>query len=132
MTYSLDFRQKVFAYKAKKELTFEQTSEHFDIGIRTLFRWQSNMEPCSTRNKPATKIDMEVLAQEVEDSPDDYQWERAARFNVTQPAITKALKRLNISYKKNTTTSQGQRRGTYQLPTKNKGLSTGRQPHRLS
>ena len=119
MTHSLDFRQKVFAYKAKKELTFEQTSEHFDIGIRTLFRWQSNMEPCSTRNKPATKIDMEVLAQEVQDSPDDYQWERAARFNVTQPAITKALKRLDISYKKNTTTSQGQRRGTYQLPTKN-------------
>ena len=77
------------------------------------------MEPCSTGNKPATKIDMEVLAQEVEDSPDDYQWERAARFNVTQPAITKALKRLDISYKKNTTTSQGQRRGTYQLPTKN-------------
>ena len=100
MTYSLDFRQKVFAYKAKKELTFEQTSEHFDIGIRTLFRWQSNIEPCSTRNKPATKIDMEVLAQDVHDSPDDYQWERAARFNVTQPAITKALKRLNISYKK--------------------------------
>ena len=63
MTYSLDFRQKVFTYKAKKELTFEQTSEHFDIGIRTLFRWQSNIEPCSTRNKPATKIDMEVLAQ---------------------------------------------------------------------
>ena len=101
MTYSLDLRQKVFAYKAKKELTFEQTSEHFDIGIRTLFRWQSNIEPCSTRNKPATKIDMEVLAQDVHDSPDDYQWERAARFNVTQPAITKALKRLNISYKKN-------------------------------
>ena len=58
------------------------------------------MEPCSTRNKPATKIDMQVLAQDVHDSPDDYQWERAARFNVTQPAITKALKRLNISYKK--------------------------------
>ena len=70
-------------------------------------------------DKPATKIDMDALAQEVQDSPDDYQWERAARFNVTQPAITKALKRLNSSYKKNTATSQGQRRGTYQLPTKN-------------
>ena len=100
MTYSLDFRQKVFAYKTKKGLTFEQTSEHFDIGIRTLFRWQSKIEPCSTRNKPAIKIDMEALAKDIQDSPDDYQWERAARFKVTQQAITKALRRLNISYKK--------------------------------
>jgi len=37
MTYSLDFRQKVFAVKAKKNLTFEETSERFDIPIRTLF-----------------------------------------------------------------------------------------------
>ena len=65
-----------------KKLTFEQTSEHFDIGIRTLFPWQSNMEPCPTRNKPATKIDIEALAQEVQDSPDDSQWERAARVTI--------------------------------------------------
>ena len=101
MTYSLDFRQRVFAYKAKKGLTFEQTSEHFDIGIRTLFRWQSKIEPCLTRNKPATKIDMEALAKDVQEAPDDYQWERAARFNVTQQAVAKALQRLSITYKKN-------------------------------
>jgi len=102
MTYNLDFRQKVFAYKEKKDLTFEQTSEHFDIGIRTLFRWQQSLEPCTTRNKPATKIDMDALRQDIEHSPEDYQWERAQRFQVTQPAITKALKRLKVSYKKNT------------------------------
>ncbi|MDE1465649.1 helix-turn-helix domain-containing protein [Spartinivicinus poritis] len=45
MTYSLDFRQHVFKYKEKEGLTFEQTSEHFDIGLRTLFRWQNNLEP---------------------------------------------------------------------------------------
>jgi len=107
MTYSLDFRQKVFAYKTKKGLTFEQTSDHFDIGLRTLFRWQRSIEPCLNRNKPATKIDMEVLTADIQKSPDDYQWERAIRFNVTQPAITKALKRLNISYKKNAVPPKG-------------------------
>ena len=34
--------------------------------------------------------------------------------------------------KKNVATSKDEPTGTYQLPTKNKGLSTGRQPHRLS
>jgi transposase len=100
MTYDLNFRRKVFAYKAKNELTFEKTSNHFDIGIRTLFRWQQSIIPCTTRHRPATKIDMAKLAQQIKESPDEYQWERALRFNVTQPAITKALKRLNLNYKK--------------------------------
>ena len=43
---------------------------------------------------------MQGLAADIQESPDDYQWERVSRFKVTQPAITKALKRLNISYKK--------------------------------
>ena len=65
-------------------------SERFDISIRTLFRWQSKLEPCLTRNKPATKIDMEALKKDVEQHPDDYQWERAKRFNVSQSTIGSA------------------------------------------
>jgi len=105
MTYSLDFRQKVFAIKAKKNLTFAQTSEHFDIPIRTLFRWDQRIEPCATRAKPATKIDMDALAKDVKTHPDLYHWERAKQFGVTPAAICMALKRLKISYKKNTTAS---------------------------
>lgn len=77
MTYSLDFRKKVFEVKEKLGLTFEETSKRFDVPIRTLFRWQRCLEPCKTRNKPATKIDMEVLAKDVKEHPDHYQWERA-------------------------------------------------------
>ena len=40
MTYPLQFRQKVFSTKEKFHLTFEQTSQRFDVPIRTLFRWQ--------------------------------------------------------------------------------------------
>ena len=108
MTYSLDFRQKVFAVKAKKNLTFEQTSERFDIPMRTLFRWQQRLEPCTTRDKPATKIDMDALANDIKENPDSYQWERAEKFGVTPGAICIALKRLRISYKKNASTSKGQ------------------------
>ena len=104
MAYSLDFRRRVFAYKEKHHLTFEQTSEHFGVNIASLFRWQNKLEPCQKRDKPATKVNMVLLKRDIEQFPDDYQWERAKRLKVTQPAIHYALKRLNISYKKNTKT----------------------------
>ena len=109
MTYSLDFRQRVFAYKEKHQLTFAQTSEHFSINIATLFRWQKRLEPCTTRNRPATKVDMDALIKDIEKFPDDYQWERAKRLNVTQPGIHYALKRLKVSFKKNAKTPKGLR-----------------------
>ena len=105
MTYPLQFREKVFATKDKLNLTFEQTSERFDVPIRNLFRWQNNMKPNKTRNKPATKIDMDALKRDVESPPDDYQWERAKRFAVAERTIGYALKRLNIGYKKTAQTS---------------------------
>jgi len=48
--------------------------------LRTLFRWQGKMEPCTTRDKPATELDIDKLAKDVESAPDDYQWERAERL----------------------------------------------------
>ena len=110
MSYSLDFRQRVMSYKDKKELTFQQTSDHFDVGIRTLFRWKNCIEPCLTRDKPATKIDMDKLAEDIKNHPDDYLAERAARFKVSSSGIGYALKRLKISYKKNTSASKSRRK----------------------
>ncbi|WP_415668663.1 IS630 transposase-related protein, partial [Xenorhabdus nematophila] len=46
MGYSLDFRRRVLAYKDKHALTFEQTRDHFEVSIRTLFRWCNKIEPC--------------------------------------------------------------------------------------
>ena len=70
------------------------------IGIRTLFRWQRNMTPCMTRDKPATRLDMAQLAKDVEQAPDAYQWERAQRLGVAERTIGYGLQRLGISYKK--------------------------------
>ncbi|WP_340611674.1 IS630 transposase-related protein [Xenorhabdus bharatensis] len=106
MGYSLDFRKRVLAYKEKYSLTFEQTSHHFDISMRTLFRWHHKIEPCVTRNKPPTKISDEALLTDVQNYPDDYQWERAKRLGVAQSAIHYALKRLKITVKKNAKTPQ--------------------------
>jgi transposase len=101
MAYSLDFRKRVLRIKEEKKLTFGKASERFGVGIRTLFRWQRKIEPCVTRNKPATKINMEKLAEDVKAHPDDFQYERAERFSVSASGIFYALGRLGVSYKKN-------------------------------
>lgn len=106
MSYSLDFRKRIFAVKKKENLTFTETSTRFHIPIRTLFRWQVRLEPKTTRNKPATKIDMAALKKDIKQFPDKFQYERAKELGVTQGAIGFALKRLNISYKKNSLSPQ--------------------------
>lgn len=107
MCYSLDFRKRVFAVKKKEKLTFAATSARFHIPLNTLFRWQRRLEPKTTRNKPALKIDMNALQKDIRMHPDRFQYERAQDFGVTQGAIWFALKRLGISYKKNSVSPKG-------------------------
>ena len=107
MAYSLDFRKRVLCVKQERNLTFVQTGELFGVDIRTLFRWQRRIEPQTTREKPATKIDMQALEADVKNNPDRFQYERAKDYNASQSAIYYALKRLKISRKKNAGASQG-------------------------
>ena len=106
MTYSTDFRRKVLDIKKQEKLTTKEVATRFGIGTANIDRWHKRLEPKETRNKPATKIDMEALRLDVEKFPDAYHYERAIRFGVTEGGIRKALKRLKISYKKNAKTSQ--------------------------
>jgi transposase len=108
MTYSVDFRKKVFKIKAEKQLNYEETAKYFNIGKTTLVRWNNRLEPKLTREKGATKIDMENLKIDVGLYPDAYQYERAERFGVSQRGIALALKRLGISYKKKFRTPKSQ------------------------
>ena len=118
MTYSLDFRKKVLKLKAEENLSYEATAERFKIGKTTLVRWHTKLEPQLTRNKPATKINMEALKQDVEKYPDAYQYERAKRLGVSQKGIFEALKRLGVTYKKNSKASEsGSRKTICVLPT---------------
>lgn len=104
--HSLRFRTHVFALKTKEDLTFKETSKRFGVSMRTLFAWKERIEPKTTRNKPATKIDMAVLKRDVRTHPDRFQWERAQDYNVSAWAIGKALRRLTISLKKNSVSPQ--------------------------
>ncbi len=116
MTYSLDFRRKVLSVREEEGLTIAEVAIRFKIGVASVTRWIKNPEPQRSRNKPATKINMEALKQDIQDYPDAYMYERAQRLNVSKSGIEHALRRLNISYKKNTLSPQGRRRRTAYFP----------------
>jgi transposase len=100
MTYSLDFRRKALSVREQEGLTIAEVATRFGVGSVSVVRWLKKVEPQRTRNKPATKIDMAALAQDVQDNPDAYQYERAQRLGVSQKGIGHALRRLGITYKK--------------------------------
>jgi transposase len=112
MSYSIDFRKKVLSVKEKEKLTFKETAKRFCIGTDTLVRWMKKIEPCSTRNKPATKINMEDLKKDLILYPDAYAYERAERLKVSTSCIFFAIKRLGVSYKKNSSSSKSKQRKT--------------------
>jgi transposase len=115
--YSLDFRRKVLGVRAKEKLSMAKVSKRFGIGLNTVMRWSKNISIKKTRNKPATRVDMEALKRDIEFYRDAYQYERAERLKVSKAAIWYALKRLKVSYKKNSTAPQGGfRKALYFLP----------------
>jgi transposase len=110
MTYSIDFRKKVLAIKEKEKLSFADVSKRFGVGKNTIFVWSKKLEPQKNRNKPAFKIDMQKLKEDIEQYSDAYQYERAARLGVSRTCIWYALKRLKVTYKKSLKTSKGKTR----------------------
>jgi transposase len=110
--YSLDFRHKLFEVKKKENLTLVQAAQRFGVGLATVGRWSRNITPLTTRHKPAWKLDMEALKRDIETYPDAYQHERAARLGVSKAAIWYALKRLGVTYKKNSCAPQSPHRRT--------------------
>ena len=110
MTYSLDFRKKVLLIRNKEKLSFAQAAKRFGISVNSLFLWSKKVEPKQTKNRPAIKIDQKTLMEDIEKYPDAFSYERADRLNVTASGIRSAMKRLKISYKKNSKSSQGLRK----------------------
>lgn len=103
MAYSKDYRQMILS-KLEAGDSYRKLAKEFNISTRTIQNWKARIE----NNYPKTrkgKIDLEALRQDVEQYPDDFQRERAVRFNCSQEAIRQALKRLKISQKKDIKTS---------------------------
>ena len=112
MTYSLDMRKKVLKVRQEEGLSMAKVAKRFDVSLVSVMRWSKTLESITKRNKPATKIDMEALKRDVELYPDAYLKERAERLKVSHNCVWHALKRLNVTYKKNPKSPQGGPRKT--------------------
>ena len=119
MTYSSDFRRKVLSVRQSEGLTISEVSARFCVGIASVVRWLKKPEPQLTRNKPPTRISTAALEQDIAEFPDAYQYERARRLGVSTKGIGHALRRLGVTFKKNSTTPEGRRRRTASIQAKN-------------
>ncbi len=116
MSHPVAFRRHVLQVRKRDGLSFAQTAERFSLGIASVKRWSKRLEPKPYERRKVRRIDREKLAQDVRDHPDDYQYERAARFGVTPKAIWQALRKLDVTYKKSDAASEGGRRRTALVP----------------
>ena len=99
MTYPLHIRKKILAELAHS--TYRAVAAKYGVSTTALQNWQKQPEPKVDKNYQPRKIDNKALEEDVAKYPDDYQWQRAARFGCDQSAIFRALKRLKITIKKN-------------------------------
>jgi transposase len=112
MTYSLDMRKQVIKIRQEEGLSMAKVAKRFGLSLASVMRWSKTLEPITKRNKPATKMDMEALKKDVQKYPDAYLKERAERLGVSHNCVWHALKRLNVTYKKNSKSSKSNSRKT--------------------
>lgn len=111
MTYSLDMRKKILKIREEEGLSMAKVAKRFGVGVASVMRWSNNIQCVKKRNR-STRIDMNALRSDVEQYPDAYQHERATRLGVSEYCVWYALKRLGVTYKKNTSASKGNSRKT--------------------
>ena len=86
--------------------TQREAAATFKVSTSTVWEWKSKLKETGEltskkRKETWKKIDPERLTKYVEEHPDAYQHEMAEAFGVSLHAIQKALKRLEITRKKN-------------------------------
>ena len=94
MTYSIDFRRRALLIKEPDQLSFEATANRFGVGQSSVFRGSKPIEVRRTRDKPATKIDMEALEQNAQTYPEAYQYERAERLGISRKNTPSHIQKL--------------------------------------
>lgn len=112
MSYDIKFRLQVLKVRALEGLSFSKVAKRFGVSKQTVYNWSKRLEEKKKRCKPATKIDMSRLADDVKAYPDAYHYERAERLKVSTRCVGYALQRLGVSYKKNPQSSQSGSRKT--------------------
>ena len=118
MSYSYQFIKKIIKLLEEGH-SYRKLSSRFKIGVTSIRNWKKGILPKGKRNRPNTKLDLELLKKDVEKYADSYHHERAERLGVKKSCIGDNLKKLNITYKKNSNTSKSRRRQAIIIQDKN-------------
>lgn len=108
--YNLTFIKKVL--QKRKQYSIRKLAEKYDLSPQTIQNWERGKLPTGKRNRTNTKLNIDSLLEDVKEYPDSYQYERAERLGVSEACIWSNLKKLGITYKKNSKTSKSRRRET--------------------
>ena len=105
MGYSVDLRIRAVKHRLEQSGSCADTAKVFGVGRSTVQSWvQRYAETGDLSDKPLIrkpkKIGPEALRAYVREHPDDTQQEMANAFHCSNQAISKALKRLDITRKK--------------------------------
>lgn len=105
MSKSVDLREAAIKYNLEGH-TISETSKVFGVSKSSIDRWKKKYkETGDLSDKPLSrgfkKINPLELKEYVIEYPDSTQEEMANKFGCTNQAISKALKRNNITRKKN-------------------------------
>ena len=114
--YGLHFINKVL--KQRKFLSIQKLAEKYSISTRTIQNWLQGKLPKGKRNKPNSKLNKDLLLDDIKQYPDAYQYERAERLWVSEACVWSNLKKLGITYKKNSKTPKSRRRKAIIVPEK--------------
>jgi transposase len=103
MSYPKELRER--AVKYRKTHSLKETCEVFEVSSNAIRTWKIKLKESGSLenkvlNRKQRKIDLEKLRKDVEEHPDDFNRERALRFDCGGEAIRLALNKLGITGKK--------------------------------
>ena len=105
MSYAIRYRERALSYWADGH-SKRATAEVFKVSPTTLQKWKSRLNETGTltpkkRCETWRKIEPDKLRQYNEEHPNAYLKEIGEAFGCSDTAVSKALKRLKITRKKN-------------------------------
>ncbi|WP_150467296.1 IS630 transposase-related protein [Francisella sp. SYW-9] len=109
MAYSHHLIRKVFKLLNEGH-SYRELASRFNIGLSTIIKWKKGILPQGKRNKPNTKLDLELLKEDVMLYPYAFHYERAARLGVKKSCIGNNLNKIGVIYKKDSKFSKYKRR----------------------
>jgi len=104
MAYSEDYRKRAIDYYREGK-TQTAVQEAFKIFPSTLRDWNArneagSLKPNYAKTRKPRKLPPDELMRYIEEHPDAFLSEIGERFECSAPAVSKALKKLNITRKK--------------------------------